>query len=174
MKRIIKYLRYDLGLYLVLLVTGWLPERGVFNRVRGILASPFIKSVGNNFRLGKGVTILCPDRLTIGNNVYFAKNIWINSAGSIFINDGVIISPFCVIDSSKHLFNTIGVTNKAILEKIEIGKGSWIASHTTISLGVTIGNNVLVGANSVVTKDVENCVFIGGVPAKIIKRLSDD
>ncbi|MBQ4059178.1 MAG: hypothetical protein IJD40_09635 [Lachnospiraceae bacterium] len=54
---------------------------------------------------------------------------------------------------------------------VKIGKNVWIGRCTSILSGVTIGDNVIVGANSVVTHDIpDNCMAVG-VPAKIIKRL---
>lgn len=55
-----------------------------------------------------------------------------------------------------------------------IGDDVWIGGNVTILPGVNIGNNVIVAAGAVVTKDVpDNCV-VGGVPAKILKPLEDD
>nr|WP_253918750.1 hypothetical protein [Mammaliicoccus sciuri] len=54
--------------------------------------------------------------------------------------------------------------------KVLIKKGTWIAAHTSIKQGVTIGSGCLVAANSSVTKDVENNTIVGGVPAKFIKN----
>ena len=57
---------------------------------------------------------------------------------------------------------------------VTIGNDVWIGANCTILPGVTIGNNVVVAAGAVVTKDVpDNCV-VGGVPAKIIKEIEND
>lgn len=61
-----------------------------------------------------------------------------------------------------------------IMKPVTIGNDVWIGGDVTILPGVTIGNNVVVAAGAVVTKDVpDNCV-VGGVPAKIIKKIDDD
>ena len=54
---------------------------------------------------------------------------------------------------------------------IHIGKKVWIGSHATILPGVTIGDNAIVAAGAVVTKDVPANTVVGGVPAKIIKNV---
>lgn len=54
---------------------------------------------------------------------------------------------------------------------IVLGKNVWVGSNATILQGVTIGDNAVVGAGAVVTKDVEANTIVGGVPAKLIKRI---
>ena len=54
---------------------------------------------------------------------------------------------------------------------IVLGKNVWVGSNSTILQGVTIGDNAVVGAGAVVTKDVEANTIVGGVPAKLIKRI---
>lgn len=53
----------------------------------------------------------------------------------------------------------------------DFGKNVWVGSNSTILQGVTIGDNAVVGAGAVVTKDVPANVVVGGVPAKIIKKI---
>ena len=57
---------------------------------------------------------------------------------------------------------------------IHIGKNAWIGSNATITAGVTIGENAIVAAGAVVTHDVPDNAIVGGVPAKIIKFVSED
>ena len=57
------------------------------------------------------------------------------------------------------------------LKPIHIGKNVWIGANATILAGVSIGENAVVAAGAVVTKDVQDGVVVGGVPAKIIKAL---
>ena len=73
-----------------------------------------------------------------------------------------------VITTSTHCFkdNSVrfGGSRRA---STKIGRGSWIASHVVIS-GATIGSGTIVGASAVVTKDLPDNVFAGGVPARVI------
>jgi len=57
---------------------------------------------------------------------------------------------------------------------VRIGDDVWIGGNVTIVPGVTIGQNVVVAAGAVVTKDVPDNVLVGGVPAKILKHLEND
>lgn len=57
---------------------------------------------------------------------------------------------------------------------VKIGNNVWIGGHSTICPGVTIGNGVVVAAGSVVTKDVPDNVIVGGVPAKVIKKIEQE
>ena len=95
----------------------------------------------------EGVTI--EDRVFVGHNVTFINDKYpraINPDGSLQTDDDWVCVPTLV------------------------KKGVSIGSSATILCGVTIGHNVIVGAGSVVTKDVPDNVIIAGVPAKIIKK----
>lgn len=122
-----------------------------------------------------GVRILTPFICDFGNRVKFGYNVFINhsvvlsASGGIEFEDGVMLAPCVRIASINHDFNnrhsiyTYG--------KVLIKKNAWIGMNAVITPGVTIGENAVVGAGSVVTKDVpDNCV-VAGVPAKVIKRL---
>ncbi|MEZ3485540.1 MAG: hypothetical protein K1W22_02795 [Lachnospiraceae bacterium] len=58
------------------------------------------------------------------------------------------------------------------MKPIHIGKNVWIGANATILAGVSIGENAVVAAGAVVTKDVPDGVVVGGIPAKIIKKIS--
>lgn len=57
---------------------------------------------------------------------------------------------------------------------VKIGKNVWVGAHATILPGVTVGDNAVIAAGAVVTKDVPAFAVVGGVPAKIIKNISED
>lgn len=57
---------------------------------------------------------------------------------------------------------------------VNIGNDVWIGGHSTICPGVTIGSGVVVAAGSVVTKNIPDNVVVGGVPAKIIKKIEQN
>jgi acetyltransferase-like isoleucine patch superfamily enzyme len=57
---------------------------------------------------------------------------------------------------------------------IIIGNNVWIGSNSTILPGVVIGDNSIIGAGSVVTKNVPSNVIVAGVPAKVIKKIEDN
>lgn len=169
------YSRYDLPLWFVHFLTNWWPDIGHVPHIRGKLFSLFIGSCGKKFAVGRDVTLLAPNRLTVGNNVYLAKGTWLNAFGTVEIEDEVITGPYVVITSSNHGFKDgscrFGGTHPA---PIKIGRGSWLAAHAVITAGVTIGRGNIVGANAVVTKDTPDNMFVAGIPAKVIREREDN
>lgn len=109
-------------------------------------------SVGNNFFANFNLTILDEAKVSFGNNVFIGPNVSIYTA--------------C------HPLNA-DERNTGIewAEPVSIGNSVWIGGSVTILPGVTIGDNVVIGAGSVVTKDIPSNVVAVGNPAKVIKQL---
>jgi len=111
--------------------------------------------IGNNFTGNFNLTILDIRPVHIGNNVMIGPNTMITTVGH----------PLSPAKRREHI---------AIADPVNIGDDVWIGGNATILPGVTIGNNVVVAAGAVVNRDVpDNCV-VGGVPAKIIKKIEND
>ena len=123
------------------------------------------------------------NKLKLGSRVSLVNTIINVSSGTVEIGDDTIFGHNCILATGVHEFKDgmrKKIYNRRYLNKetkevptsgydIKIGSGCWITSNVTIIGGVTIGDNVIVSAGSVVTKDVPSSVIIGGVPAKIIK-----
>ena len=111
--------------------------------------------VGDYFLANYNVTILDIAEFRAGNNVW--------------------IGPHTLITTINHPLSSKGRREHlGIAKPVTIGNDVWIGGNCTILPGVTIGNNVIVAAGAVVTKDVpDNCV-VGGVPAKKIKDIEND
>lgn len=170
--KFVNFLYYHLILHFVMLFTGILPNLKISNKIRGRLVKPFFKKCGENFQLARGVTINMIRNIEIGDDVYIAHNVWLNGAGGLKIDSGVIISPMSVITTTKHVYENGSVSNtKAELESVYIGEGTWIASNSVVAKGVTIGKGCIIGSCSSVSKDIPDYTFAGGVPAKPIRRL---
>ena len=90
--------------------------------------------------------------------------------GGITIEDDVMIAPKVVISSEGHPIS-IEERNKLAVGRIHIKRNAWIGANVTILPGVTVGENSVVAAGAVVSKDIPDNVVVGGVPAKIIKYL---
>ncbi len=90
--------------------------------------------------------------------------------GGITIGDGALIGHNVVLATINH---DLEPEHRADLwlKPIHIGKNVWIGANATILAGVSIGENAVVAAGAVVTKDVPDGVMVGGVPAKIIKTI---
>lgn len=121
------------------------------------------------------VRILTPFICDFGNRVTFGKNVFINhsailsASGGIEFQDGVSVAPGVRIATINHDFN-----NRHTIYtygKVTIKKNAWLGMGCTICPGVTVGENSVVAAGAVVTKDVPDNLVVGGCPAKIIKEL---
>ena len=132
--------------------------------------------------------------ITIGNGVFLGRQTSINTKdGDIVLEDGVNISAFCMVFSASQVrcgMNTLIAaytylvggghdmtnTDAAIIDQerpsagITIGPNGWIGTGVSILDGVTLGHDVVIGANSVVTKDVDDFAVAAGSPA-VIRRV---
>jgi len=172
MKNIIRLLRYDLPLYLIFLLTNWLPDMVVVLRLRGWLMRPFFGGCGKNFRVGRNVTFYNPQNIHIGKDVYVAYGSWLSAGEKIVIEDEVMIGPYCILTSSNHTkLNGSFRYGTPELKPIHIGRGSWIAGQCNVLAGSEIGDGTLVAANSVVNGKMNNHVLCAGSPAKEIKEI---
>jgi len=172
----VKYqFRYGIPVWLCLILTAFLPDISIFVRARGYMVSLFLPGRPKGFLLGRDVTLLAIDRLFIGDKVYFAKGTWINAIGGVHIEDEVVVAPYCVMSSNNHGFNGGSVVRGgAHPAPIKIKFGSWLAAHSVITAGCTVGKGNIIGANSVVTKSTEDDSVYAGVPAKKIKDRVDN
>lgn len=122
---------------------------------------PFYCDYGFNIEIGKdffanyNCTILDVAKVRIGDNVYFAPNVAVYTAGHP-------IHP--VMRESGYEYG-IGIT---------IGDNVWVGGNSVILPGVHIGSNSVIAAGSVVTKDIPEWVVAGGNPCRIIRKITED
>ncbi len=121
--------------------------------------------------------IFTPFYVNYGKHTKIGKNVFINfdcvflDLGGITIEDGVLIAPKVSLLSEGHPISP--EDRHSLLPKpILIKRNAWIGAGATILSGVTIGENSIVAAGSVVSKDVPNNVIVGGTPATIIKSIN--
>ena len=88
--------------------------------------------------------------------------------GSIEIEDDVMIGPEVALLTANHDFADHWVL---LCGKIHINKNAWIGARAVILPGVTVGENAVVAAGAVVTKDVAANTVVGGNPARVIRKL---
>ena len=129
-------------------------------------------------KIGKGVVIypgvwITPGRnLVIGDNVDLAKDVLITTSGGVFIGQRTLIGYRTQILSINHSIPPIGEPFPISGDKgnpIHIEEDVWIGANCIILAGVKIGKGAVIGAGSVVTKDIpENAIAVGN-PAKVIK-----
>lgn len=122
------------------------------------------------------VTVFTPLYINCGKHITIGKNVFINfdctflALGGITIEDDVLIGPKVSLITENHPLNPEerkGLTGKPNLIK----KNAWIGANATILPGVTIGENAVVAAGAVVSKDVPDNTIVGGIPAKFIKSV---
>ncbi|MBR1885984.1 MAG: sugar O-acetyltransferase [Schwartzia sp.] len=111
----------------------------------------------------------------VGDNFFANYNVTILDNREVFIGDNVLIGPHTLIATVSHpLSPAARRKRRAIAKPVRIGNDVWIGGNATILPGVTIGNNVVIAAGAVVTKDVPDNTLVAGVPAKKIRELEDD
>lgn len=109
------------------------------------------------------------NNLTLGENVSL-NDTFILAYAPVIIGNNVSFSFRNMIITSTH---DISDFNKVIVKPIYIGNYTWITSNVIILPGVTIGENSIIGAGSVVTRDIPSNVYAAGNPCKVIKRIND-
>lgn len=113
-----------------------------------------------------------------GKNIRIGKDVFINSGchfqdqGGIEIGDGALIGHNVVLATINHDLDP-AMNRKNHYGPIKIGTHVWIGSNATILPGVTIGDWAVVTAGAVVTRDVPAMAVVGGVPAKVLKIMTD-
>lgn len=97
-------------------------------------------------------------------------NISVSKDTSLHIGEGTIFACNICIRTANH---DLMDRKKYVKGSVQIGKNCWLGHGAVILPGVCLGDNVTVGANSVVTKSFPSDVVIGGVPAKILKKITE-
>lgn len=113
--------------------------------------------------------------IRVGENFLANYNVTILDIAPVTIGDYVMIGPNTLITTVNHPLSPAGRRRHlGQARPVAIGRDVWIGGNCTILPGVTIGNNAVIAAGAVVTKDVpDNCV-VAGVPARKIRNISDD
>lgn len=140
-----------------------------------------LKSFGRNSYISSGC-IFTYKTVTIGNNTYIGKNCVIQSAhGEIKIGNNVMFGPGVHIHGGNHEIHKIGMLIKEVHKQpntdgtIIIGDDVWVGSNSIILKDVILGEGCVIGAGSVVTKNIPPYAIAVGNPAHIVKyRFNED
>jgi len=143
--------------------------------------------LGNNFSAGKnfyiqawkyynGQELKTTPQIKIGDNVSFMDNCHISCVDKVMIGNGVLFGDNVFVTDNFHGDSSNQMRDIPPLKRPLVSKGSviiednvWIGRNVCIMPNVKIGKGAIIGANSVVTKDVPTGAVVGGVPAKVIK-----
>ena len=116
--------------------------------------------------------------IIIGDNCSIGEYNHITACNNIIIGNGLLTGRYVYIGDNAHgelswEESSIRPSQRRLVSKgsVKIGNNVWIGDKATILPGVHIGDNVIVAANAVVTKDVPNNCIVAGIPAKIVKEL---
>ena len=196
-KKIIKFLIIEVKSFLEFLIVFFPGASG--NYLRGIFYKIRFKKIGKKFNSEIGLNISCPRNISIGdnfrimrysslnaceksiieigNNVSINFNVNINSCSGDYIKIGnnVLIASNVVIRSADHITNsnnTLIINSGHESGKINIGNNVWIGSNCVILKNVTIEDGAVVGAGTVVSKDIKkNEIVVGTKQTKLKDRI---
>ena len=146
--------------------TGYHTEAEVRDYMRQITGS----------EIDETLRIFTPFHINYGKKTTFGRDCFVNfgctflALGGITIEDDVFIGPHCVLATEYHPENP--ETRHSLLTKpIVVKRNAWLGANVTVLAGVTIGENAIVAAGSVVTKDVPDNMIVAGSPAKVIREI---
>lgn len=130
-------------------------------------------------RVGEGcfyldqIVWLNGDRIELGDRVTFNFGCFVNGFGGLVFHDGANIGPYCMLHTANHNFDD---PSRPVVDQgwqdvgpMHIGRNSWIGMGSVVLPGVTIGEGCVVGAGSVVTRDLDPFTIAVGNPAKAIR-----
>lgn len=139
-----------------------------FPGIRNWLVSNFVNNCGKEIRVKHNADI--SPNISIGDRSELGTRCMIH--GNVFIGSNVIMGPDVKIYARNHKYDRTDIPirdqGKEYL-KTSIGDDVWIGANSIITAGVTVGNHVIIAAGAVVTKNVPDYAIVGGVPANIIK-----
>jgi acetyltransferase-like isoleucine patch superfamily enzyme len=152
-----------------------------------------LRCIGKGTVVGRGTKIVNFTNITIGSGCFIQEYVYMragrqgyiriandcamNSFAKLFGHGGIEIGertqlgPGCLITTTEHDYQRTDL--KTEFRKVTIGKGVWVGANSLILPGVTIGDDCVVGAGSVVTRDIPSGSIAVGNPARVIKSKSD-
>lgn len=148
------------------------------------LFEPYLVIVGDHVRICSHGWINAKDHrgdgrptLRIGDHTYIGRMVHINAWQDVDIGADVLIGDRVTILDADHHFDDAKIPIRwqgdGFFGSVRLHNGCWIGSGAVILPGVTIGRNAVVAANAVVTRDVPDRTVVGGVPAKIIRKIDN-
>lgn len=132
-----------------------------------------LKSCGEDIRIKTGVFLKNPDEILLGNRISIQENCLLSGYGGLRLGNDISIGAGTMIFTSEHDYQPKGIirSNPILKKDVTLEDNIWIGAKVTILGGVKIGKNSVIGANSLVNKDVEpNSVYVGN-PARKIKEI---
>src|SRR6201990_2125251 len=142
--------------------------------IRALFSELIGKKVDESFLLIPPFYTAGGDEIRVGHNVFINQNCTFYDLGGLDIADDVMIGPDVSIITAGHPLQPSQRRAVTIGRPIMIERNVWIATGATIVGGVTVGENSVVAAGSVVTRDVPPDTLVGGNPARVIRAIGND
>ena len=145
---------------------------------QGKLVNPQFMTIGNNKAIGKGFILHCfrggqqEPQLIIGDSFWARDNLTIFCAEKVTIGDNVTLAKDVFITDENHGTSPLSESyrmNPLETKEIEIGDGCWLGEKVCVLPGVHIGKKTIIGAGSVITKDIPEYCIAAGNPCRAIK-----
>ncbi|RED44304.1 acyltransferase [Aestuariispira insulae] len=127
--------------------------------------------IGEGVLLKRDVMIIHPKLVTIGDHTHVGERVYIRASDRIEIGSHCQIANNVIIVNADHIIDGGAYSGRTKTQPIKIGNNVWLAAGAKILGGVTIGDNAVVAAGAVVNKDVSENTIVGGIPAKVIRRI---
>ncbi|OUN19613.1 acetyltransferase [Flavonifractor sp. An82] len=141
--------------------------------LRALFSKLIGKPVDESFTFFPPFYTDCGKNITVGKHVFLNMGCKFQDQGGIFIGDETLIGHNVVLATLNHAMEPEDRATM-IPAPIHIGKRVWIGSNATVLPGVTIGDGAIVGAGAVVTKDVPGNTVVGGVPARVLRKIGKE
>lgn len=131
------------------------------------------------YEIGEGSKVVapldCTAKLIVGKNCWIGKNLIVHGNGIVIIEDNCDIAPEVTFLTGGHEIGTKERrAGKGIKYTVRVKSGTWLCARSTIGKNTTVGKSCVVAANACVMNDVEDNCLVGGVPARIIRRIDDE
>ncbi|MFZ1943768.1 MAG: sugar O-acetyltransferase [Acidobacteriaceae bacterium] len=141
--------------------------------VRALFSELIGKKVDEGFVLIPPFYSAGGDEIRVGQNVFINQNCTFYDLGGLDIADDVMIGPNVSLITAGHPLEPLQRRAATVGKPIVIERNVWIAASVTIVGGVTVGENSVVAAGSVVTRDVPPNTLVAGNPARVIRSIGD-
>ena len=160
--------------------------KNVYIHPGGQIVRPRFISIGDNVRIGKNTDIYVHPKhpglkefiLEIGNNVHIGNYNIIGARNSVVLEENVLLGPGVIIVDHSHHYDNVEIPIKlqAVSEGglVRLERDCWVGANVFIFPNVTVGRHAVIGANSIVNRDIPPYSVAVGAPAKVIKQYDFD